>query len=79
MDLKELMNKGIDVGALYTKVSDLTNLSSEIQAKEETLIEIEDSIRGLLGEDHVGPIDLLNGTTLIIEDDFMYLEVNNNV
>ena len=74
------MNEGVDVGQLYVEISDLTDVLLEIQQKETWLMGIEENIRKLIdGKKYKIPmeIDLLNGSTLIIKEDVMFLEVSN--
>ena len=81
MDLKDLMGEDIDVGKVYTKISDMTAIIDVIHEQEEKLTEIETSIRDLLKDvpkDASGElkVNLMNGTVLVVLDEYLYLEAD---
>ena len=83
MKLKELMDQGVDVGELYTKVADMVSIMERIEEEEIKIRDTESSIRELLeltDRDYQGllKVDMMNGTTLVIEDEIMYMEMTED-
>ena len=83
MDLKFLMEKGIDVGEVYTKLSEISRLSSEATDLDQEIFEKEKEVRVYLKEisDEAGgefTVDLMNGTMLVVDEDVMYIKVKDD-
>ena len=82
LSLKQLMDDGIDVGALYTKTADMVNLIQEVQKKEEKILDIQGEVREIIEDvpsiEGVKKIDMMNGSVLCVSDDDIWMEVPND-
>jgi len=70
-DLKRLMKDGVDVTDLYTKVSEIVELSHQSAILAKQIDEKESQIKELLNstikEGQTLKVDLMNGTQLVLD------------
>jgi len=83
MDLKNLMEKGVDVANIYTKLSDISELSSKANDLDQEIFFKEQEVRECLKEisdanNGVFTIDLMNGTVLVVDETTMYIKAKND-